>query len=87
MAETKTHRAHCPTCEIQTEERHTEMSARRLCELHNETRDDCNAEPVPVCWVCHGRATHQNQKPPYEYVCDEHALSIDAVPIDQEADP
>lgn len=36
------------------------------------------------CWVCQDReATHINTKPPYELTCDDHAIDIDAVPIDQ----
>jgi len=34
------------------------------------------------CWVCGAEATHQDTTPPYEFTCDDHAISIDAEPID-----
>ena len=83
--ERQMYRAHCSDCDIQTEERHTLRSARELCEMHNENRGGCEAEPVPLCWVCFNRATHRNQKPPHEYTCDEHAVSIDMVPLEEVA--
>ena len=77
----RTYRAHCEDCAIQTEKRHTLQSAHELCEMHNESREGCEAEPIPVCWVCFKRATHRDQTPPHEYVCEDHAISIDAVPV------
>lgn len=79
-----THVAYCEACEMRTEERHTEESAQDLCDMHNQNRNGCEAEPIPVCWVCHDRATHQNEKPPYEYLCEQHAISIDAKPIEEQ---
>lgn len=75
--------AHCSSCAIKTENRMTEAAAAELCEMHNEHEDTCEAEPKPVCWVCFEFATHRNQKPPYEYTCDEHAVSIDMVPLEE----
>ena len=78
------YRAYCENCQLQTEERHSEESARELCESHNErSRADCEAEPVPLCWVCFDHATHRDETPPHEFVCEEHVLSIDAVPIEE----
>lgn len=73
----------CETCGINTEDRHTESSARVLCARHNINRGGCDAKPVPVCWVCHEPATHQDTNPPYSYVCETHAISIDEVPIEE----
>jgi len=36
---------------------------------------------MPECWVCGETATHRETKPPYEYLCSDHAISIDANPI------
>ncbi len=77
----RTHVAYCGDCEIHTENRHTKQSAVELCEMHNESREGCEAEPIPVCWVCHDRATHKNQMLDDVYVCEEHAVDIDAVPL------
>lgn len=85
-SELRTHVAYCEACAMYTEERHTAESAVELCETHNKNRGGCEAEPIPVCWVCHDRATRRNQKPPYEYICEEHALSIDAVPLEEWGD-
>lgn len=79
--ELNTHIAVCEACGIHTEERHTQESAKRLCETHNENRGCGEAEAVPVCWVCHDRATHRSNQPPYQFLCEDHVVSIDTVPL------
>ena len=78
----KEYKAYCPVHAMITEKRHTEQSAKELCERHNKNADCGSAYTVPICWVCGDKATHQNQKPPHEYTCDDHALSIDMIPLE-----
>lgn len=75
--------ARCEACEIHAESRMSKISAAELCKMHNESRDGCEAEPVPVCWVCGDFATHRDTQPPYEFACDEHAVGIDMVPVEE----
>lgn len=83
MTVSKTRRfvAVCDSCGIHTEERHTLSSARRLCRMHN-FQNGCDAEPVPVCWVCHERAMYRSTVPPHEYTCKTHVMGIDMEPIE-----
>lgn len=79
----KSYVAYCEDCNIKTEDRHDIESALELCELHNHNSDGCEAEPKPVCWVCLGFATHRNTKPPYSYLCEDHAFDIDVVSLEE----
>ena len=83
MSKSTSYKAYCPTCQVITEKSHNKNFVKKLCEHHNESRECGDAHVVPVCWVCQNRATHQNVKPPYEYTCDDHSLSIDMTPIQE----
>ena len=78
----KKYKAYCSECNIITEDKHSKQFVIKLVEFHNANRECDSAEVVNVCWVCGDKATHQNQKPPHEYTCDDHALSIDMIPLE-----